>query len=376
MAPKRAGATKTAPAKRAKTAAPEAPLLEFLGKCDEIPKPCREMLQAAVPICLEVVEAERHKFQIEVLERVSALLSTVEGQKREVISGHETELAEIGVEKDKAAAELDTRKAASAGKKAECDSKQEFVDKAMEVSNAAKKELEGAQAAKAEFDSKKEGLLAEQEGFAKLLGEVFNPLKDGSCAAKGFQKTKLIDQLKKKLKELGAQESLGDALAATLKMTPEKREGTFAKATMQFAEEYFTKHTAKVAADIGGLDGEEASLTAAIAKAEGVATEKKAALDDLTKEWDAMQDIWIGLSNEEGQAEKELKKIEARIPRVNKNIDKSKFDLEKFLEIPELFAKLKEKSTAAPEEPEEPAEEEKAEEAAEAEAKPDEEMQG
>jgi len=86
-----------------------------------------------------------------------------------------------------------------------------------------------------------------------------------------------------------------------------------------------------------------------------------------------MQDVWVGLDKEAALAVKSLNQLEARIPRVQKNIDKAKADLEKFMELPQLFAKLKEHSTMAP--VEEEAEEENAEEAKEGEAKGDEEMQ-
>jgi chromosome segregation ATPase len=327
-------------------------LLDFLGKC-ELPKPCREMLQTAVPICLEVMPADRHKFQVEVLDKVGALLASVEAGKRGDISANEAELAEVTAEKETATADVNAKKATSDAEKSKCDEKGKVVDSVREVSNAAAKALKEAQGAQEAFDAKKAGLAAEQENFAKLLAEVFQPLKEGTLQGNWQKRNKQITELKKKLSELGAQDSLGDALTATLKMTPEKREGTFAKATMQFAEEYFNKHTAKVAQDIAGLDAEAASLQATTASAEGTVAEKKAALDAVEKEWDEMQDVWVAADKEAALAAKGLSQIENRIPRVNKNIDKAKDSLEKFLELPALYSKLKENSTAVPEEPEE-----------------------
>ena len=77
MAPKRTSDVKAPVAKKAKTVTPETPILDFIGKCDDIPKPCREMLQASVPFCLEVVESDRHEFQTEILNRVSKLMAGV-----------------------------------------------------------------------------------------------------------------------------------------------------------------------------------------------------------------------------------------------------------------------------------------------------------
>jgi len=306
------------------------------------------MLQAAVPICLEVVEADRHKFQVEVLDRVSLLLSTVEAKKRANLSAHEAELSTMTAQQVTAAGEACGKKDVAESKKGHCDEKGKVVDGVREVSDGAKKGLADAHAAQEAFDAKKAGLTEEQDNFAKLLAETFQPLKEGTMGGNWQTRNKASATLKKKLCELGAQDSLGDALAATLKMSPEKREGTFAKATMEFAQQEFNKHTAKVAQDIAGLDAEAASHVAAIAAAEANAAEKKAALEAEVKEYDAMQDVWVTYDAEAAAAARELKQIEARIPKVEKNIDKAKDALEKFLEVPALFAVLKEKSTAAP----------------------------
>jgi len=353
-------------------------LLDFLRKCDEIPKACRDMLQAAVPLCLEVVEADRHKFQVEVLDRVASLIASLEGKKRAGISAFEEELAAIEADRAQAAATANVKKALSTEKENQCAEKEKGVDGVREIANGAKKVLTEAQQAQEAFNAKKAGLLTEQETFAKLLADVFLPLKEGTLKGNPAKQKKLVGDLKHKLKELGAQTALGDALAATLKMTPAKRAGTFAKTTIEFTEEYFTKHTAKVAQDIAGLDAQAASHDTAIAAAQAVLGEKKAASDVVEKEWDAMQDVWVSLDKDAAEAARTLKQIEAQLPKLNKSIDKAKLDLEKFLEVPSLFATLKEKSTAVPavthlSEPEEVEAEE--EEAAGEGEQPDEAMQ-
>lgn len=349
-------------------------MLDFLGKCDEVPKPCREMLQTALPFCLEVVEADRHKFQVEICERVGSLLANTESKKKEHLAAVEAELVEMETEKGTAGSDTEAKKGASEAKKGECDEKGKVVDAHKQASDTAKQALSEAQAAEEEFKKKEADLQAEQENFAKLLADVYQPLKEGTN--KQWQvRNKHITEVTKKLKSLGAQESLADALAATLKMTPEKRQGTFAQATLKFTEEFFSNHTKQVASDIAGLSAEAQKHTTTIANAQAVLDEKNAALKTVEGEWDAMQDVWIALEEEAAKASRSLSQIEARIPRVSKNIDKAKADLEKFLELPALFAKLKEHSTTAPEEPE--PEEAEPEAAAEGEGeKPDEEMQG
>merc|ERR1719230_1523745 len=95
------------------------------------------------------------------------------------------------------------------------------------------------------FNAKKADMLAEQEGFAKLLSDDFKSLKDGTFLGNWQRKNKVIMELKKKLLDVGGQQSLADAMAAALKLKPEQRNGTFAKAAMQWVEDYFAKQTAK-----------------------------------------------------------------------------------------------------------------------------------
>jgi len=376
MAPKRTSSAKAAPAKKAKIVAPEAPILEFIAKCQEIPKPCREMLQASVPICFEVVESDRHKFQVEILTQVSKLLAERESAKRAVVTDAEGELAKINADKEPAAADASATKAAADAKQAECDEKGKVVDSAREVSNAACTALKEAQKAEADFHAKRNAVTMEQENFNKLMTEVFEPLKDNKELANPRQRNKLISELQKKLGEAGAQESLVDSLATTLKMTPEKRAGTFAKATINFAQEYFDKHKAKVAQEIASLNADEAGLKTAVVREEATVAEKKAAYEVVEKEWDGMQEVWIGLDKIRAEAARTEKQLESQIPRAQKTIDKANAELEKFMQVPTLFGQLKEKSTtAAADEPEPEEEQNDAEEKDAQGEKPDEAMQ-
>jgi len=363
MAPlKRTSGAEAPAAKKTKIVAPEAPILDFIGKCADVPKQCKELLQVSVPICFEVVESDRHPFQVEVLDRVAKLVAGVESTKRAALSEAEGALAAITAEKEKAAAVTSEEKATTDAKKAECDEKGKVVDAAREVSNAALKVLKDAQKTEADFNKKKSGLLKEQESFGKLMNEVFEQLKANDHKSNWRQRNKHIAELQNKLSELGAQDSLADGLATTLKMTPEKRAGTFAKATIQFAQEIFDKQTAKIAQDISALDAEEASLKAAVAQEEATSADKKAALEVVDKEFDAMQDIWMGLDKTRAEAAKTEKQVESQLPRAQKNIDKAKADLEKFNTcIVTLFAHLKEFSTAPAEAEPEPEEEDKME---------------
>merc|ERR1719265_1038886 len=103
-----------------------------------------------------------------------------------------------------------------------------------------------------------------------------------------------------------------------MKLKPQKRSGSFAKATIGFAEEVFDKHTAKVVEDIAACDAKADTFKKAIADAEVTAAEKKTALEAVEKDWDQMQDVWVQLENESSSATKSLKQIESRMPTLHK----------------------------------------------------------
>jgi chromosome segregation ATPase len=377
MAAKRSSTSAASPAKKAKTAAPEAPLMSFLNKCDDIPKPCKEMLQTAVPQCLAVTGADRHKFQSEIVDYVASVLATEEGKRREAVATEEAALKGIEAETAEHASVAEAKKAAAAAKKGECDEKKAVVNAAKEASDAAKKMLTDAKTAEKAFNEKKKELLSEQGRFAKLLADVFQPMKEGALKASGHKRNKLAAELKKKLVELGAQQTLGDAIVSISKMTPEKQKGSFAQVSLKFAEEYFTAHTAKVAKDIAGLDEEANGIAAAIAAADAKVTETKAALEVVQKEFDEIHEVWEKSSGEASEEAKVLKQFEAKVPRSAKSVEKAQTDLTKVSDLLALFSKLKEEGTAVPQEPEEAAQEdtaagEEGEPAAE-DAKPDDE---
>lgn len=376
MAPKRTSDAKAHPAKKAKIVVPEALILEFIAKCQEVPKPCREMLQVSVPICFEVVESNRHKFQVKVLDQVAKLLAGRESVKRRVVTDAEGELAKMKTDQQKAAADVASAKAAADAKQAECDKEGKVVDAAREKSNNSSLALKEAQKAAADFDKKKVELFMEQDNFNKLMTEIFERLKNDKQLSNGRQRNKFIAELQGKLSEVGAQESLVDALASTLKMAPEKRAGTFAKATIGFAQEYFDKHKAKVAQDIASLDAEEAGHRTAVTREEAAAVERRAALECVEKDWDGMQEVWIGLDKIRAEAARGEKLLENQIVRAQEAIDKAQADLEKFMQVPTLFAELKEKSTTAAADEPEPEQEQDDAEGKDAQGeKPDEAMQ-
>jgi len=326
-------------------------LLAFLSTAEGMPKVSREMLQIGLPLCLEVSESERHKFQLEVLDRVAALLSETECKRREGIRSMEASFNEIEGEKNKALGNVDAKKAVASAKQSECDEKGKLVDAAEEAKAAALTALEEARKQVEAFNAKKSDMLAEQEAFAKLLSDDFKSLKDGTFLGNWQRKNKVIMELKKKLLDVGGQQSLADAMAASLKLKPEQRQGTFAKAAMQWVEDYFAKQTAKLVEDISALDTEEAGLKEGVQAADKVVMDKKGDLQQIKKEWDQLQDVWVKLEEDVALAARDLKSLETQLVPVVKAIEKAKTELDKFLELPALFTKLRAQSTAVAEEP-------------------------
>lgn len=344
------GQVAQSPAKKAKTAAPEAreaPLLALLASIDDIPKTCRDMLQVSLPHCLGVAEEDRHHFQKQVLDSVAGLMADIEAKKRTAITEAQAQLASIQAEKDSLTTELEAQTTATASKKAECDEKSKSVDAASEVVKSAKETLAVAQKAEETFEGKKSGLLAEKDSFAKLLEEVFKPLKE--CTITKWQtRNKLIAELQKQTESIGLEGSLGDALVATLKLKPEQREGTFAKTALQYAESSFTKHTDKIAQDIAGLDAEAAGHKDAIAAAEAAIAEKTSELQKVEKEWDDIQNEWVTLENACAEVTRKLTATDLKASEATAEVDSSQKMLTDFLELPELFAKLKEPPVPEP----------------------------
>lgn len=351
VAKRGSAATKASQAKRVKTSGPEGPLLAFLASAADMPKSSREMLQVALPLCLETAQSDRHKFQVEVLERISGLLEDAENKKREALAALEASVADMQVQNDSAAASVESKKALSAGKKAECDAKGLVVDEARAAEKDAQGAVNTAQEQAAGFQSKRTDMFAEQEAFAKLLSEGFQPLKEGSFAGNWQKRNKVIAELQKKLLQLGSQQSLADAMAAALKRKPEDRDGAFAKAAMQFVETEFNKYTEKLSQDVSGLDAEEANIKAAGVSGEAALAAKKEERERLEKEWDEMQDVWVKLEEDVANAANSAKSIEVELPDLKESVEEAKAELEEHKALQALFLKLREQTNVVPELP-------------------------
>jgi len=333
------------PAKKAKSISEE-PLLDFINSCGDIPKSCREMLQAGLPHCLEVAESERHRFHFAVLDHVASLLATAEEKKRGAVNAVDKELSEIQVEKGKVAADVTAAKGEVTNKQSELHARGKKLIELRKACDGAAHALSAALERQKVFNARKVGVFTDEDNFRKFMADVWQPLKEDGVT--GARRHRLVGELSAKLSELGARH-LCDSMESL--RTPEWCKGTFGKAAVESADVHFKKHAAKLSQVVLGLDEEEASLKASIAAAELALTEGRATLEANTKEREEMQVDKTSFEKTAAEAVKVQQGLQVRIPPALRRLTKAREDLEMFLELPALFSRLKDLTTAAPEEP-------------------------
>jgi len=343
---KRVVATKEPVAKKPKVEAsaaePEAPLLDALAAVNSIPKPCRELLQTALPFCLATPAAERHKFQLEMLDRITTMFDNIEEQKRATLNEAETQVLAIQAEKDAAVADLETKKATALSKQSDCEEKSKAVNVAKEAVAQAKEAACIAEKQAEELAAKKATLIATQESFQVLLKEEWQTLKDVTYTGHSWQKrNKAISEFLKKCCEQAQMEgSLVDAVEAALKIKPEQR-SNFALLALDHAEACFKTHMDGAAQHISSLAEEESSHQAAIDSARAALSEKEAQQKDAETAWDAEQTQWVDLENAKEGAANLLKSVENKLEDENNLVGHLADELKSFLQIPALLSELK-----------------------------------
>lgn len=328
---------------------PEAPILACLAAEAGLPKPCMEMLQLSLPRCLKAVASERHSFETRILEFVTSVFIDIESKRREAIAKEQAELSSVQAEQETSAADLEKKRTIASERKGECDLKAKAVEAASAAVQEANEAHTAAQQAQEDFVAHKEKLYGDQEGFAKFVADVYQPLKDGAFASKDWRKrNQSIAEVQIKVTDLGLEESLRDALGATLKIKPMDRE-EFAKGVLEYAERFFEEHKQKVSEEIASLDATAAAHAEAVTVAKSSLEEKQGELQALEKAWDEMQNEWVTLEDGCAEATRIVQGFEIKLPEITKRIAKATAELEKFLEMPALLSSLKDPSDLAAE---------------------------
>jgi hypothetical protein len=350
--PKRAETpSKVQVAKKAKTEQPEAPVLAAIAAA-ELPKPCRDMLQAALPHCLSTPSAARHKFQLEVLDRIAGIFAIVEEKRRKELEDAEAKLASVQLDKDNASTDCENKKADATSKKGESDEKGRSVEEASQAVQIASDAVKVARQELEDSQARKQGLLQTKEDFQKFFDEMYHPLKVGTFGGSEWRKrNKVITEFSQKVNAIMTfEDSLLDAAEVVFKTKPDQRE-PFALATLDFVEKAFTIHTEKLAAELLSHDQEAESRKSAIEDAEAVVLEKKSQKQQAEQEWDAIQNVWVDSENTSAEAVRTLKDFEMKLTEAGKEVDIAKEVLEKIIAVAELLAKLKEPAEVETEAP-------------------------
>jgi DNA repair exonuclease SbcCD ATPase subunit len=344
--PKRVVVTKEPATKKTKfeTAAivPETPLLEALVGVDSLPNPCRQLLQVALPYCLATPPSDRHKFQLQMLDRITTIFDSIEEQRRAALNEEEGQLVSAQAEKDAANVELEAQRAATSKKKEECDEKGKHASTAKESFAQHKEATNSAEKQAEELVSNKAKLEATQESFQGILKDCWEPLKDGVFPGTQWAKRNktIVEFIKKMGDQVQMEGSLLDALEVALKIKPEQRT-SFALLALEHAEARYKDRAECLTQEISALADARQAYQAAIDNAKSAQDEKQKELEDAEKDWDMEQSQWVELENSVAAAAQALEKKEDKVQDSKTVISSMTDDLEKFREIPALLSKLK-----------------------------------
>lgn len=303
MAPqtKRAGSNKEtrSPAKKTKaekTVDPLAPILLALAECEKTAASA-DTLQAALPHCLAAAKEERHGFQTKVIDHALSALSTLQDQARSDLAEAEAAAENFRAKSVEAQADFESKKLVANARKEECESKAGEVKKYQEEVSAITSEVKAEMEKKDAFLASKATLGEAQQAFQKVLDDSWQPLKACSFTPQQWRKRdKACNDLIEKMAPLSLEESLLDALRATLKLKVEQR-SAFAQRAIACIEEAFTKHQALLADRVTGAAAEEEALGAAVAAAEEKLCVAKGKLEVQDKEDIDLQNTWVDLEN-------------------------------------------------------------------------------
>jgi len=303
MAPqtKRAGSNKEArsPAKKAKAEKvvdPLAPILLALAECEKTAASA-DTLQAALPHCLAAAKEDRHGFQTKVIDHALSALSTLQDDARADLAEAEAAAENFRSKSAEAQADFDSKQLVANARKEEVESKAGEVKKYQDEMNAVTGEVKAEIEKKDAFLASKATLGEEQEAFQKVLDDLWQPLKAYSFTPQQWRKRdKVCSELIEKMAPLSLEESLLDALRATLKLKVEQR-SAFAQRAVACIEEAFTKHQAFLADRVTGAAAEEETLGAAVNAAEEKLRVAKEKLEVQDKEDIDLQNTWVDLEN-------------------------------------------------------------------------------
>lgn len=352
MAPqnKRAAASKVPAAKKAKTTpVPEPedaltlqlnPILAAL-EASELPGDCCEIFRAALPHCLAEASAERHSFQLKMLDLASDALKRLEEAGRSALKTAEEKASSLHADSAVAATDFEAAQRLATAKQEESNAKSAEVEKLRGEENAAKEELAEAVKNKETFLVEKVQFVADVEAFQKLLDDMWQPLKSGAFPGAQWRKRdKVLAELMEKLKPLGLDESLVEALLVALKLRLDQRTA-FAQKAFDCAEGAFEKHKAALAERVAGTATEEETRDRMVTEAEAKVAEIHLKFTEQDKVYDELQNAWAELETTSNAAKSKAASIETEVQAAAADIAARQADLEAALQVAASFVVLK-----------------------------------
>lgn len=308
------------PAKKAKAQAHEkivdplaqqlAPIFAALAASEKTAASC-DTLQAALPHCLTGAKEECHSFQIKILDLTTTALKSLEEDARTALAEAEVAAEKLRTDSASTQADFESKQLAAKAAKEACEAKTLEIEKFGKDVDAAKDEVKAEIAKKDAFLATKATLSSDQEDFQKTLEELWQPLKACTFLSQQWRKRdKSCTELIEKITPLSLEESLVEALKATLKLKVEQR-CAFAQRTLAVAEEAFTKHQALLADRIAGAAGEEAAREAAVAAAEAKLVVEQGKLAEQDNQDIELQNVWADLETKSGEAKSSVEALNA-----------------------------------------------------------------
>lgn len=299
-----------------------------------------DTLQAALPHCLVVGKEERHSFQNRIIDLTASALSGLGDAARAQLAEAEGAAGNLRAQLAVTQSDFETEQRVADGKKEESDAKAIVVEEFGGQVEAAKQGVKAEIEKKDEFLASKATLSSDQEAFQKVLEDLWQPLKASSFVAQAWRKRdKCCTELVEKTKVLALEESLVEALKATLKMKVDQR-STFAAKALSCVEDAFNKHQALLADRVAGAAGEEAAREAAVAEAEAKLTAVQAQLAEHDKEYEGLQNVWAELESKAGVAKKSAADFGNELEDAVEEVNERKSEVDAALANSASFATL------------------------------------
>lgn len=253
-----------------------------MGKADDLPDTCKDMLKGMVEDSLTVLASDRHAFQTQGVKMIGQAMQGVHKQMVNSVSQAQAKVDNADREKGQRANALDAATKSLANLEAGANAAKGAADDAKAGLSAAKANVVSAAAAVETHDKDMVAAAELSKKVASALSEVFEPAKTAKASAKSAH---VLEKTLRGLVETGLVEGgVVDHLVDALTTAPEAR-GTFDGLVMDAVGKQTAKYTAQSEKDAqngerkkGDLANAKVNADAALAAAEGKLTGSTEAL--------------------------------------------------------------------------------------------------